>query len=56
VCITTFGSHNLSAEKVGKAAVKAMNNYLNSGNLVGRNLAGQLILPMAPTVQGNSTP
>jgi RNA 3'-terminal phosphate cyclase len=56
VCIATFDSHNLSAEKVGKAAVKAMNNYLNSGDLPGRNLAGQLILPMAPTAQGNSTP
>ena len=45
--ITTFGSHNLSAEKVGKAAAKAMNDYLDSGAVVGRNLADQLLLPMA---------
>jgi len=45
--ITTFGSHNLSAEKVAKSAVNALNNYLNSGTVVGRNLADQLLLPMA---------
>ncbi|MDA7881005.1 RNA 3'-terminal phosphate cyclase [Akkermansiaceae bacterium] len=45
--VTTFGAHNVSAEKVAKAAVKAMNDYLNSPAVVGRQLADQLLLPLA---------
>ena len=45
--ITNFGAHNVSAEKVAKVVAKSLNDYLNGPAVVGRQLADQLLLPMA---------
>jgi RNA 3'-terminal phosphate cyclase (ATP) len=44
---TGFGEKGISAEKVAKRAVKAVQEYLASNVPVGRYLADQLLVPMA---------
>ena len=51
----TFGEMNVSAEKVGRRAGKMMNDFLNTGAAVGRNLADQLLLPIALAGEGSFT-
>jgi RNA 3'-terminal phosphate cyclase (ATP) len=51
----TFGEVNVAAEKVGRRAGKMMNDFLNTGAAVGRNLADQLLLPIALAGEGSFT-
>lgn len=51
----TFGEMNVSAEKVGHRAGKMMNDFINTGAAVGRNLADQLLLPIALAGEGSFT-
>lgn len=43
----TFGETNVTAERVGHRAAKNLQDFIGSGNAVGRHLADQLLLPMA---------
>ena len=45
--VCTFGEMNVSSEKVGRRAGRAMRDFIDSGVPVGRYLADQLLLPMA---------
>ena len=45
--VTAFGSHGKTSKRVAKEVAKMMQNYLNSEAVIGRNLADQLLLPMA---------
>jgi len=51
--VTAFGSHGKTSQRVAQEVAKMMQNYLNSEAVVGRNLADQLLLPMA--LAGKST-
>jgi RNA 3'-terminal phosphate cyclase (ATP) len=51
----TFGEMNLSAEKVGRRAGKMIHDFIHTGAAVGRNLADQLLLPIALAGQGSFT-
>lgn len=45
--VTAFGSHGKTSNRVAHEVAKMMQNYLGSDAAVGRNLADQLLLPMA---------
>ncbi len=45
--VTTFGAHGKTSKRVSQEVAKMMTNYLDSEAVVGRNLADQLLLPMA---------
>lgn len=45
--VTTFGSFGKTSKRVAHEVAKMMKNYLDSDAVVGRNLADQLLLPMA---------
>ena len=52
---SSFGEQGVSAEKVGARAAKAMHDFIGSGAVVGRQLADQLLLPMALAGVGRFT-
>ena len=57
--ITAIGSQGKTSKRVATDVSKMLNSYLSSGALVGRNLADQLLLPMALAGSGaihTSTP
>jgi RNA 3'-terminal phosphate cyclase (ATP) len=45
--VTAFGAHGKGSNRVAQEVAKMMQNYLHSDAVVGRNLADQLLLPMA---------
>lgn len=45
--VTAFGAHGKTSKRVAHEVAKMMQNYLGSEAAVGRNLADQLLLPMA---------
>ena len=45
--VTSFGAFGKTSKRVAHEVAKMMQNYLGSGAVVGRNLADQLLLPMA---------
>lgn len=51
----TFGEMNVSAEKVGRRAGKMMHDFIHTGAAIGRNLADQLLLPIALAGKGSFT-
>lgn len=50
---STFGEQGVSAERVGHRAAKVMTDFLNTGAVVGRCLADQLLLPLALAGSGS---
>ncbi len=50
---SAFGEMNVSAEQVGKRAAKSLQDFIGSRAAVNRNLADQLLLPMALAGGGN---
>ncbi len=57
--VTAFGTHGKGSNRVAQEVAKMMTNYLHSEAVVGRNLADQLLLPMALAGSGKihtSTP
>lgn len=52
---SAFGETNVTAERVGKRAAKALHDFVGSGTAVGRCLADQLLLPMALAGGGSFT-
>ncbi len=51
----TFGEMNVSAEKVGRRAGKMIHDFTQTGAAIGRNLADQLLLPIALAGEGSFT-
>ena len=45
--VTSFGERGKTSKRVAQDVAKMMSNYLSSETVVGRNLADQLLLPMA---------
>jgi RNA 3'-terminal phosphate cyclase (ATP) len=52
---SAFGEANVSSERVGRGAAKAMQNFMGSQAPVGRHLADQLLLPLALAGAGSFT-
>jgi RNA 3'-terminal phosphate cyclase (ATP) len=52
---SSVGEQGLSAERVGARAAKTMHDFIGSGAAVGRQLADQLLLPMALAGSGSFT-
>lgn len=52
---SSFGEGNVSAERVGTRAGKALKDFISSEVTVGRHLADQLLLPMALADSGSFT-
>lgn len=52
---SAFGETNVTAERVGKRAGKALQDFIGSKAVVGRNLADQLLLPLALAGGGSFT-
>ncbi len=50
--VTSFGERGKTSKRVALDVAKMMNNYLSSEAVVGRNLADQLLLPMALAGEG----
>ena len=50
--VTAFGSFGKTSKRVAQEVAKMMQNYLGSEATVGRNLADQLLLPMALAGEG----
>ena len=49
------GEQGISAERIGARAAKSMHDFIGSGAAVGRQLADQLLLPMALAGSGSFT-
>lgn len=52
---SSFGAMNVSAERVGQRAAKALADFIGSNTPVGRHLADQILLPMALAGSGGFT-
>jgi RNA 3'-terminal phosphate cyclase (ATP) len=52
---SSFGEMNVTAERVGRRAAKALSDFIGSNTPVGRHLADQLLLPMALAGGGGFT-
>jgi len=52
---SSFGEQGVAAEKVGARAAKAMHDFIGTGAVVGRQLADQLLLPLALAGAGSFT-
>lgn len=50
-----FGEQGVAAEKIGARAAKSMHDFIGTGAVVGRQLADQLLLPMALAGAGSFT-
>jgi RNA 3'-terminal phosphate cyclase (ATP) len=50
-----FGEMNVSSEKVGRRAGKMIHDFIHTGAAVGRNLADQILLPIALAGEGSFT-
>jgi len=52
---SSFGEQGVTAERIGTRAAKTMHDFIGSGAVVGRQLADQLLLPMALAGAGSFT-